>query len=169
MATCRQITCSWSGGCGFWIPWFEVPRGHPGTLNDELGGPFVPPFLCSWCCSVLFAFSFCHSASHLALLPVTFGQGKVLKSTGFHQGNGQDQAAIDRFVPSAAGDRWRAPNLGSGLPDLRAPVWTPWSSSPAIGGSDSSAVELRFGLFGRRAPSPSAMATRLCPILPLTM
>ena len=169
MAAGQQITWSQSGGCGCLLPRFGVPRGHPGTHNDELGGPFVPPFSCPWCCPVLFAFSFCHSASHLALLPVTFRQGRVLKSTGFHQGNGQDQAAIDRFVPSAAGDRWRAPNLGSGLPDLRAPVWTPWSSSPAIGGSDSSAVEFRFGLFGRRAPSPSSMATRLCPILPLPL
>ena len=55
----------------------------------------------------------------------------MLKAQAFQQDHGKPQAAIARFVPSAAGDRWRAPNLGDGLLDLRAPVWTPWSSSPA--------------------------------------
>ena len=65
MATCRQITCSWSGGCGFWIPWFGVPRGHPGTLNDELGGPFVPPLF------ALGVVQFC-LLSAFAIQPVTW-------------------------------------------------------------------------------------------------
>ena len=70
----------------------------------------------------------------------------MLRTQAFQQDNGETKAAIARFVPPAAGDRWRAPNLGDGLFGHRAPV----------------------GLFGRRDPPP-VRASGLCPILSLAL
>ena len=65
---------------------------------------------------------------------MTIKAGQALRSTGFHQGNGQDhgkpQAAIARFRPSAAGARWRALNLGARISCkiLSSLDWISWRS-----------------------------------------
>ena len=88
----------------------------------------------------------------MTLLSVTFKRGTVLRTQAFQQDNGETKAAIARFVPPAAGDRWRAPNLGDGLLDLRAPVWTPWSSSPAPRQGNWTLSNFAFGSVNQTLP-----------------
>ena len=76
----------------------------------------------------------------------------MLRTQAFQQDNGETKAAIARFVPPAAGDRWRAPNLGDGLFDLRAPVWTPWSSSPAPRQGNWTLSNFAFGSVNQTLP-----------------
>ena len=42
MATFQLSTGNWSCCCGCLLSQFQDPRGHPGTLNDELGGALMP-------------------------------------------------------------------------------------------------------------------------------
>ena len=42
MATFQLSTGNWSCCCGCLLSQFQVPRGHPGTLNDELGLALMP-------------------------------------------------------------------------------------------------------------------------------
>ena len=76
----------------------------------------------------------------------------MLRTQAFQQDNGAAKAAIARFVPSAAGDRWRAPNLGVGLFGHRAPVWTFWSSSPAPCQGNWTLSNFAFGSVSKTPP-----------------
>ena len=93
--------------------------------------PLWLPCVCSLFVRFALLLLWCHSPCQLTLLSLTFRRSTVLRTQAFQQDNGETKAAIARFVAPAAGDRWRAPNLGDGLFGHRAPVWTLWSSSPA--------------------------------------
>ena len=76
----------------------------------------------------------------------------VLRAQAFQQDNGEPKAAIARFGPPAAGDRWRAPILGVGLFGHRAPVWTLWSSSPAPRQGNWTLSNFAFGSVSQTPP-----------------
>ena len=76
----------------------------------------------------------------------------MLRTQAFQQDHGETKAAIARFVAPAAGDRWRAPNLGDGLFGHRAPVWTLWSSSPAPRQGNWTLSNFAFGSVNQTLP-----------------
>ena len=107
-----------AGNLSYWC-WrllcpFQDLRAHPGTLNDELGFAFMASLYARFVLLLLW----CHSTCQLTLLSLAFRRSTVLRAQAFQQDHGETQAAIARFVPPAAGDRWRAPDLGDGLFDL---------------------------------------------------